>query len=422
MATIDVRRGDEEATIKVASSGNNKKSMTPSKPSAFKIKFKKGLPKVNKAGNWKDASINIFEPNNKKKNADDAITASSPSPMVNQLDDSSRETFNCGQPFDDYPDLQQCKHCKKAITRVAAKDHIAQCLKIKKEKAQRKKEAREAREREKAKRDEDARRAEDPNAGKGDDSSSDEDEVEVKAGSGGKTTKKAAGKKTDVSGKKRKAGDELDKGRSKKKKEEPKKAAKPKGPVDVERQCGVTLPNGQPCARSLTCKSHSMGAKRAVPGRSLPYDMLLAAYQKKNQAKQQKAAIDANAPLEDDDELNAGAVDSDEETAAVMSALAHWNPQPVVPQPVFVPIKRQYQLARLHEQLQTATNGGRVNIFKVNGFGAQRLPDNHPSLFVEEDAPGEPDTVMTGVDYPRRSSSFGLSGPPQRRPSVSSRA
>ncbi|KAF6843666.1 nuclear protein Ataxin-7 [Colletotrichum musicola] len=30
-----------------------------------------------------------------------------------------------------------------------------------------------------------------------------------------------------------------------------------------------------------------MGAKRAVAGRSLPYDMLLAAYQKKNQAKQQ---------------------------------------------------------------------------------------------------------------------------------------
>ena len=30
-----------------------------------------------------------------------------------------------------------------------------------------------------------------------------------------------------------------------------------------------------------------MGAKRAVPGRSLPYDVLLASYQKKNQAKQQ---------------------------------------------------------------------------------------------------------------------------------------
>lgn len=63
------------------------------------------------------------------------------------------------------------------------------------------------------------------------------------------------------------------------------------GPVDVERQCGVILPNGQPCARSLTCKSHSMGAKRAVAGRSLPYDMLLAAYQKKNQARQQSKSI-----------------------------------------------------------------------------------------------------------------------------------
>lgn len=62
------------------------------------------------------------------------------------------------------------------------------------------------------------------------------------------------------------------------------------GPVDVERQCGVFLPNGAPCARSLTCKSHSMGAKRAVAGRSLPYDMLLAAYQKKNQAKQQSTS------------------------------------------------------------------------------------------------------------------------------------
>ncbi|KAK3990177.1 SCA7, zinc-binding domain-containing protein [Cladorrhinum sp. PSN332] len=415
MSSIDVRRDEGEGTIKVASGGGNKKSMTPSKPSSssssssFKIKWKRGIPKVNKAGNWKDSSVNLFDAN-KKKNADDSanINAASPTPMVNQLDDLARETFNFGQPFDDTPDLQQCKHCKKAVTRTAAKDHIAQCLKIKKEKAQRKKEAREAREREKAKRDEDARRAENPNA----------DGV----ANAGKTTKKAAGKKTDVSGKKRKADGELDKGKAKKKKEEPKKAAKPKGPVDVERQCGVTLPNGQPCARSLTCKSHSMGAKRAVPGRSLPYDMLLAAYQKKNQAKQQKAAIDANAPLEDDDELNAGAVDSDEETAAVMGALAHWNPQPVVPQPVFTPIKRQYQLARLHEQLQTATNGGRVNIFKVSGFGAQRLPDNHPSLFTEEDAIGEPDTIMSGVDYSRRSSSFSLSGPPQRRPSVSSRA
>ena len=66
------------------------------------------------------------------------------------------------------------------------------------------------------------------------------------------------------------------------------------GPVDVERQCGVSK-DGVPCARSLTCKSHSMGAKRAVAGRSLPYDMLLAAYQKKNQAKQQSKSFSSDA-------------------------------------------------------------------------------------------------------------------------------
>lgn len=356
----------------------------------------------------------------KKKSKDGAITAVSPGPDVNQFDEASRETFNTGRPVEDVLEMHQCKLCKKGISRIAAKDHIAQCLKIKKEKAQRKKEAREARERLKeAAREEEARKAEGDGNGRGDDDSDDDDD-DRKDGNAGKTTKKA--KKTDVGGKKRKAEGDLDKGKAKKKKDEPKpKVAKPKGPVDVERQCGVPLPNGQLCARSLTCKSHSMSAKRSVPGRSLPYDMLLAAYQKKNQAKQQKAAIDANAPLEDEDDINAGAVDSDEETAAVMAALASWNPQPVVPQPVFAPIKRQYQLARLHEQLQTATNGGRVNIFKVVGYGAQKLPEGHPALFDPEDAPGEPDTAVIG-SFSRRSSSFGLPGPPQRRPSVSSRA
>jgi len=366
----------------------------------------------------------VAPPAEKKKSKDNAITAASPSPVTNQLDDASRETFITGRPLDDLPDMFQCKHCKKGITRTAAKDHIAQCLKIKKEKAQRKKEAREARERLKeAAREEEARKA-DGDAPRPDDDSDDDDEPKD-AANAGKTAGKA--KKTNVAGKKRKAEGELDKGKAKKKKDEPKpKVAKPKGPVDVERQCGVLLPNGQPCARSLTCKSHSMSAKRAVPGRSLPYDMLLAAYQKKNQAKQQKAAIDANAPLEDEDDAEQGQVDSDEETAAVMGALASWNPQPVVPQPVFAPTKRQYQLARLHEQLQTATNGGRVNIFKVVGYGAQRLPEGHPGLFDYEDAPGEPDGSVMGAgaggDFSRRSSSFSLAGPPQRRPSVTGRA
>ncbi|OAV91320.1 hypothetical protein PTTG_08230 [Puccinia triticina 1-1 BBBD Race 1] len=55
------------------------------------------------------------------------------------------------------------------------------------------------------------------------------------------------------------------------------------GPVNVNEQCGVLVPpNNTPCARSLTCKTHSMGAKRSVPGRSAPYDVLLNEWQKKN--------------------------------------------------------------------------------------------------------------------------------------------
>ncbi|KAI1106913.1 SCA7, zinc-binding domain-containing protein [Jackrogersella minutella] len=414
------RRGlDDEGTINVAS-----KKVVKDKPNGI-IRLKKSAPKQLKPGNWRDGSV--VDDDKKSKTSDPPTNISSLSPLVNQLDETSRETFATGRPLEDSLNLQQCKHCKKGIIRTAAKEHIAQCLRIKKEKAQRKKEAREARERAKEQaREQEARKADEDGDAKMNDDSDDDDDGSVKKGTAGKASKKVGGKKPDgePKGKKRKADGDAEKGpKSKKKKEEPKpKVLKPKGPVDVEKQCGVILPNGQPCARSLTCKSHSMGAKRAVAGRSLPYDMLLAAYQKKNQAKQQKAALDANAPLEDDDDANAGPVDSDEETAAVMSSLARWNPQPVIPQPIFAPIRRTYQLARLHEQLQTATNGGRSNIFKVVGLGAQRLPDNYADMNMDlDDAPGEPDLGMMGGMGARRSSSFSMQAT-SRRPSVVSRA
>ena len=435
-----------------------------------------------------------------------ALSAKSPGPIVAPLDDSSKETFATGRPLEDSPELQQCKHCKKSILKVAAKAHVAQCLKLKKERAQKKKEAREARVRAQEQAQADDKKDDKADAKADDDSDSEDEVLANKKATGlakaGPASKKATTKKNEADdktkdkgkekekeaekdkdkNKKRKAEAEAEKApKPKKKKEEPKpKMVKPKGksprpktpipcgstisliqaltvaelatgPVDVEKQCGVLLPNGMPCARSLTCKSHSMGAKRAVAGRSLPYDMLLAAYQKKNQAKQQskffrlrpwrqqiilvaasdrflrffcaEAALDANAPPEDDDEQNAGPVDSDEETAAVMGALSHWNPQPVLPQPIFMPIKRQYQLARLHEQLQTATNGGRTNIFRVVGFGAQKLPEGHISLYDNEDAPGEPDSALFSALDSRRSSSFGIPGPPgpPRRQSVTTR-
>lgn len=48
------------------------------------------------------------------------------------------------------------------------------------------------------------------------------------------------------------------------------------GPLDLNRHCGVINAKGVPCSRALTCKSHSVGAKRDVPGRTKPYDLLFA--------------------------------------------------------------------------------------------------------------------------------------------------
>lgn len=172
------------------------------------------------------------------KNGNSPASATSPRPIVNQLDDLSRETFVTGRPLHDNPELQTCKHCKKTVLKVAAKVHIAQCLRVKKEKAQRKKEAREARERAKeAAREEEARKAgEDNGHGQEEDTDGEGDDKK------GKTTKKFAGKKPedDKKGKKRKADGELDKGKAKKKKDEPKaKVSKTKGTRHLPRCCHI---------------------------------------------------------------------------------------------------------------------------------------------------------------------------------------
>lgn len=201
---------------------------------------------------------------------DDGASSRSSSPILPDFGDEIVVDGN------DSLDTVICKHCKKPVLKRTAKEHMVGCLKSKQDKARKKKEARDKAQRAKAK------------AEGADDEDDEDDDIKGSARKGASQGEGAddGAKK----GKKRKAEEEVDTATKKKKtkKEEQKpKAVKPKGPVDVEKQCGVQLPNGGQCARSLTCKSHSMGAKRAVPGRSLPYDMLLQAYQKKNQARQQ---------------------------------------------------------------------------------------------------------------------------------------
>ncbi|KAJ5039081.1 uncharacterized protein L3040_006751 [Drepanopeziza brunnea f. sp. 'multigermtubi'] len=411
---------EDESTIKVAPTA------TPA-PVIRKgqIKLRRPPPKQDRPGDWKNGRLVDGD----KKKGDDTSTSPvpmSPGPIVNPLDDDARSTFETGRPLDDMTPTLLCKHCKKGILKIKMGDHLKDCLETKRKKAQRKKEQKEARDKEKRNALKENEKDEEGDHKMAEDDDDDEEVGAEKKGPGGlKSTKKSAGKKAETDetkkGKKRKAEGDAEKApKQKKKKEEPKpKAPKQRGPVDVERQCGV-IKEGTPCARSLTCKSHSMGAKRAVPGRSLPYDMLLAAYQKKNQAKQQKAAIDANAPLEDEEEGN-GPVDSDEELAAVQLGLANWNPQPVVPPLELMPIERQYQKARLREQMMNATNGGTVDIFKVISLGAQKLPPGHPHLLeLAAHAPAESaghDPLANGMDgaAARRASGFSMSLPVQRK-------
>ncbi|QIX00827.1 hypothetical protein AMS68_006344 [Peltaster fructicola] len=139
-----------------------------------------------------------------------------------------------------------------------------------------------------------------------------------------------------------------------------------------------------------------MGLKRAVPGRSAPYDKLLMEYQRKNQAKMQKAAMDANAPDPDDDNLPSGPIDEDEEKEAVVASLARaFGGQPLYSRPE-VSLWRKYEYNRMKGMLASAL-GGRSGLFgSVLGGGsifgnvseADRRPNAMPPVRTMGAPPG----------------------------------
>jgi len=94
--------------------------------------------------------------------------------------------------------------------------------------------------------------------------------------------------------------------------------------------------------------------------------VLLAAYQKKNQAKQQKAAINAGGPPPEEIEANAMPVDSDEETELVMAAIARHVPQPLE-RPIMIPVRRKAQYIRMRELMQSALRPAGQPLFNSSG-------------------------------------------------------
>ncbi|KAG0003150.1 hypothetical protein BGZ79_001570 [Entomortierella chlamydospora] len=128
-----------------------------------------------------------------------------------------------------------------------------------------------------------------------------------------------------------------------------------KGPLDLDKQCGViTIPGGPACARSLTCKSHSMSSKRAVEGRSRPYDVLLGMYQKKPvPVKDEKANRDSEIPLAEKEDVN---VDSDEEFNDLLEAVKSYEPQPLATRSTTY-IRRRNNCHRIRDLLYDALKG-----------------------------------------------------------------
>ncbi|KAG1209197.1 hypothetical protein G6F69_006559 [Rhizopus microsporus] len=156
---------------------------------------------------------------------------------------------------------------------------------------------------------------------------------------------------------------------------------KKKTPLDLDKQCGVIYgPYGLPCTRSITCKTHSMSAKRAVEGRSQPYNVLLAAYQKKpviksigndivlndseqllkhhKKLQEKSSLLHSNKPSKSESPAKQGKeeefyVDSDEELENVMQALQFSQPRPLA-EKHYSYTKRKRQCIRLRAILLDA--------------------------------------------------------------------
>ncbi|EIW58616.1 SCA7-domain-containing protein [Trametes versicolor FP-101664 SS1] len=154
-----------------------------------------------------------------------------PSPPTAWLSARDMKTFGA-EPLELDVGIIKCRDCMKPILRSAISEHSDNCAKIR------------------------------------------------SGGKKGIKGKLGAETEADKKGKKRKAEDELDDPGAPKTKKQAR--TRVKGPVDYDKQCGVINDKGLPCSRSLTCKSHSMGAKRSVQGRSKGYDELLLDWNRAN--------------------------------------------------------------------------------------------------------------------------------------------
>ncbi|EJD43779.1 SCA7-domain-containing protein [Auricularia subglabra TFB-10046 SS5] len=209
---------------------------------ALRLKFPPSQPS--------SAPFDFDAPSPGSQTTDDG-NANLPSPPTAWLPAKDMKIYGA-EPLKDQPGFVRCPECSKTILKSAMTDHTETCKRIR---------------------------------------------------LGGGIAKKTGGKTVDFmdanplasttgkKSKKRKAGEDGEPdeeggggggGGGSKKKAKTVGKGRVKGPVNFDTQCGVINDKGLPCSRALKCKTHSMGAKRAVLGRSKPYDELLLDFQRAN--------------------------------------------------------------------------------------------------------------------------------------------
>lgn len=156
--------------------------------------------------------------------------------------------------------------------------------------------------------------------------------------------------------------------------------------MDVDRQCGVINDKGLPCSRSLTCKSHAMGAKRSVEGRSKPYDELLLEW---NRAHKPNFVEPVKRPTKEEKKIQkekekaerAAQKQAEKESALAAAIAAGEKPKksggskkkPKVEFVVDAPMEEEVQMDPMEQQLEVDRLVNAVRTLRQSGYGATPL-------------------------------------------------
>ncbi|KAJ3225585.1 hypothetical protein HK099_006525 [Clydaea vesicula] len=109
-----------------------------------------------------------------------------------------------------------------------------------------------------------------------------------------------------------------------KEKKEPKK--KEKGPIDLDKNCGVETETGK-CPRSITCKIHPISAKKAVVGRSHPFETLMSMRERDKQLGQAQKQIVQ--PVFSHNLNNFDSISAEEEALKLILSIKTFQPKPI---------------------------------------------------------------------------------------------